>query len=56
MVKRPMTPLQKTLSHTLPAPLVLPALTMIYGLLIVGIIISAASVQPNIYLDVGGAG
>lgn len=48
-----MTPLQSYLDRFLPRRLTLPALSIIYAVLLIGAFLAAASVQPNIYLDVG---
>lgn len=50
-----MTPIQTFLTKYLPGPLVLPVLALVYALLILGSLLAAASVQPNIYLDIGAA-
>lgn len=48
-----MTPIETYLHRILPKPLVLPALASIYAALILGSLLAAASVEPNIYLNVG---
>lgn len=47
-----MTPLQSILARVLPGKLTFPVLVLIYAVLAVGVIVSVASVQPNIYLDI----
>ncbi len=48
-----MTPLQHLLSRFLPERMVLPAMAILYALLMIGAVIAAGNVRPNIYLDIG---